>query len=387
MASLLLLLLQLTFFFPFLAVAQSLIASLDYATFRGAYSQKYNITYFQKIPFAAPPVGENRFRAPQPPLLIQNKTYDSTQTFDMCPQRTVRAPPFPSTNLMPLKVNGSEDCLYLGLYSRPWTPSQPLRPVVVVFYGGAFIQGSASFTLPPPAYPILNTSSSSNLLFIYPNYRVNAFGFLPGSEIASSPTSDLNPGLLDQQAALLWTRKYVKEFGGDPENVTIWGQSAGGGSVVAQVIANSGKTNPPLFSRALASSPFWPKTYKYDALEAQAIYNQLVNLTGCSKTGVDSLKCLKSVDVQTIRDASLQISSSHTYDISSDTWAPVVDGVYLTQSLSEATRKGDVNIEMGWGMYNTHEGKSLPLSVLGKDFTMLTETRREFHPSWLGEHD
>jgi Carboxylesterase family len=83
-------LLQLTFFLISLVKAQELIASLDYGTFQGAYSQKYNITYFQKIPFAAPPVGENRFRAPQPPLTIMNGTYNSTQPFDMCPQRTVR---------------------------------------------------------------------------------------------------------------------------------------------------------------------------------------------------------------------------------------------------------------------------------------------------------
>ena len=240
---------------------------------------------------------------------------------------------------------------------------QPLRPVVVVFYGGAFIQGSASITLPPAAYPILNVSSSSNILFIYPNYRVNAFGFLPGSQIAADPTSDLNPGLLDQAAALKWTSQYVEEFGGDPGDVSIWGQSAGGGSVVAHVIANSGRTSPALFSRALASSPFWPKTYKYDAPEAQAVYNQLVNLTGCNDKGEDSLKCLKGLDVQRIREASLQISGSGTYGASSYTWAPVVDGVFLRETLTEATRKGEVNIETRWGIYNTHEGR-LPLSDL-----------------------
>jgi carboxylesterase type B len=242
--------------------------------------------------------------------------------------------------------------------SLKWDSTQPLRPVVVVFYGGAFIEGTAYFTIPPAGYPVLNVSSSNNFLFIYPNYRVNAFGFLPGAEIASSPTSDLNPGLLDQDAALRWAHKYASHFGGDPGNVSIWGQSAGAGSVVAQVIANSGRTSPPLFTRALASSPFWPKTYKYDAPEAQDIYNSLVNLTGCGGTGQDSLKCLKSVDVQTIREASLQISGSETYERSSYTWAPVIDGRFLTQSLSEATRKGEVNIDVGWGMYNTHEGMS-----------------------------
>lgn len=133
--------------------------------------------------------------------------------------------------------------------------------------------------------------------------------------------------------------------------------------MVAHVIANSGRTSPALFSRALASSPFWPKTYKYDAPEAQAVYNQLVNLTGCNDKGEDSLKCLKGLDVQRIREASLQISGSGTYGASSYTWAPVVDGVFLRETLTEATRKGEVNIETRWGIYNTHEGR-LPLSDL-----------------------
>ncbi|KAG9530030.1 carboxylesterase, partial [Aureobasidium melanogenum] len=259
----------------------------------------------------------------------------------MCPQRT---------------VNGSEDCLYLGLYSRPWTDDQPLRPVVVVFYGGGFIQGSAYFSMPPSGYPVLNVSSSNDLVFVYPNYRVNAFGLLPGREIAADPLSDLNPGLLDQHAALEWTHKYISTFGGDPKNVTIWGQSAGGGSVVAQVIAQNGRTNPPLFSKALASSPFWPKTYKYNAPQAQALYDSLAGLTGCS--GPDSLQCLKAVDVQTIRDASLTISGHNTYNTSSYTWSPVIDGTFLTLPLSSATANGHVNIDYGFGMYNLHEGEN-----------------------------
>ncbi|TVY41690.1 putative secreted lipase [Lachnellula occidentalis] len=334
-----------SFFFLLISLSlvsgQDFTASLDYGTFQGSYSSSYNISYWRKIPFAAPPIGENRFRGPQPPAPIINGTYDSSQSFDMCPQRT---------------VNGSEDCLYLGLYSRPWTTAQPLRPVIVVYYGGGFIQGGGSFSIPPAGYPVLNVSSSNNFVFVYPNYRVNAFGLLPGAEIAASPSSDLNPGLLDQQAALQWTNQYIEKFGGDPKNVSIWGQSAGGGSVVAQVIANGGKTDPPLFSKALSSSPYWPKTYKYDAPEAQHLYDTFANLSGCS--GPESLRCLKAADVQTLRTASLAISGSHVYNTSSYTWAPVIDGKFLTQSLSQATSKGEVNIEFGFGMYNTHEGEN-----------------------------
>lgn len=79
------------FVFPFLAIAQNITASLDYGTFQGAYSSTYNITYYQKIPFAAPPTGNNRFRGPQPPLPITNGTYNSIQTFPACPQKGVSA--------------------------------------------------------------------------------------------------------------------------------------------------------------------------------------------------------------------------------------------------------------------------------------------------------
>lgn len=319
----------------------TLTARLDYGTFSGAYSAEYNISYWQKIPFASPPTGENRFRAPQPPARITNGTYNSTRPFDFCPQRT---------------VNGTEDCLYLGLYGRPWTTGQPLKPVVVVFFGGAFIEGGGSFSIPPPGYPVLNVSNENDFIFIYPNYRVNAFGFLPGKDIAEDQHSDLNPGLLDQQFALQWTHKYIEHFGGNPRNVSIWGQSAGAGSVVAQVIANGGHTEPKLFTKALASSPFWPKTYKYDAPPAQWIYDTLARLTNC--TGPGSLRCLKTVDVQTIRTAALQISYRHTYNTSSYTWAPVIDGSFLRQPLSEATARGEVNIAEGWGMYNLHEGEN-----------------------------
>ncbi|GKT83405.1 carboxylesterase [Colletotrichum tofieldiae] len=301
-----------------------LVADLDYGSFQGAYSQQYNISYWQKIPYAAPPVGENRFRGLSP---------------RGCGWR---------------RVNGSEDCLYLGLYSRPWTKDQPLKPVVVTFYGGGFIQGSAYFNIPPSAYPILNVSSASDMMFIYPNYRTNAFGLLPGKEIAADPKSDLNPGLLDQEAVLKWTKTYVQQFGGNPDDVTVWGQSAGGGSVLAQALGRGGKQK--LFRKAMASSPFWPKTYAYDSPEAQALYDELAARTGCA--GPDSLACLKKADVQTIRDASLIISSSHVTNTSSFTWSPVIDGDFLQEPLSSAAAGGKVNMELAFAMHNTHEGEN-----------------------------
>ncbi|KAI9155070.1 Para-nitrobenzyl esterase [Paramyrothecium foliicola] len=336
----------------------TLLAALDYGSFQGAYSARYNISYWQRIPYAAPPTGQNRFRAPQPPLPIDG-VYDSSRTFDMCPQRT---------------VNGSEDCLYLGLYSRPRAPSTPLRPVIITFHGGGFVQGAASFSPPPSAYPILNVSSA-DLLFVYPSYRVNAFGFLAGAQVAADPESDPNVGLRDQRAVLRWVKKNIRVFGGDPDNITVWGQSAGGGSVVAQVIATpAGEENPP-FKNALASSPFWPKTYRHDGPENQEIYDTLANLTGCA--GPDSLQCLKTVDVQTIRNASLIITDSHKWTTSSFTWGPVIDDDFLMTPLSEV-KPESVHVSAGFSMFNTHEGEPFVPTTL----TSVPSDDAPFH-AWL----
>lgn len=314
---------------------------LDYGTFVGAQSTSYNLTYFRKIPFAASTAGRNRFRAPQPPVTIANGTYNSDQSFEMCPQRT---------------VNGSEDCLYLGVYSRPWSAAQALRPVLLTFYGGGFIRGSATFSIPPSGFPVLNASVTNDYVVVYSNYRTNLFGFLAGAKMQSHPETDLNPGLLDQRAALEWIQKYIHAFGGDKRNVTIWGQSAGGGSVVAQTIAvgNKGKN---LFSKALASSPFWPKTYRYDSPENEHLYEQVVQAVGC-KGKQDEVTCLKSADLQALRDISLNLSTSHEYTTSSFTWGPVIDDKFLSAPLSEAVSRRNLNADLVLASYNLHEGEN-----------------------------
>jgi carboxylesterase type B len=344
------------------------IVHLDYITLRGAFSPVYNLTHFRRIPFGASTAPPNRFLRPQPPPVFPNGTdyvYETDAPFDMCPQRT---------------VNGSEDCLYLGIYSRPWTASAAdipprgnneksnkeakLRPVLLTFYGGGFMRGAASFDIPPSGFPVLNASQLNDYVVVYSNYRTNVFGFLPGGKIGRAAARekgvvDLNPGLLDQRAALQWIQKYIHHFGGDKTNVTIWGQSAGGGSVIAQTISSASSREEPLFSKAMATSPFWPKTYRYDAPESEAIYDAVVRGVGCNDAR-DPVQCLKEVDVQKLRDVALRINDAHTYTTSSLTWAPVVggDAEFLAEPLSEVVKKGKLNARTVMASYNLHEGES-----------------------------
>ncbi|KAJ4990475.1 carboxylesterase [Stagonosporopsis vannaccii] len=317
------------------------VVALDYVTLQGATSSTYNLTYYRRIPFGASTAGDNRFRAPQPPAPITNGTYDTDRGFDMCPQRT---------------VNGSEDCLYLGVYSRPWQAKQKLRPVLLTFYGGGFIRGNAEFSIPPSGYPVLNVSESNDYVVVYSNYRTNVFGFLPGKKVGESKEVDLNTGLLDQQAALKWIQKYIHHFGGSKDDVTIWGQSAGGGSVVAQTIA-TGNRGKKLFTKAMSSSPFWPKTYRYDSPENEAIYQQVVQDVGCS-TATDQIACLKSADVQALRDSALRLSTSLQYTTSSFTFGPIIDDSFLSVPLSDAVRNRKLNARTVLTSYNLHEGEN-----------------------------
>ena len=143
-----------------IVAAADAVVVLSYITLQGSTSGATNVTFYSRIPFASPP---ERFRAPQPPLDVHGVgIYGAARPFDMCPQRA---------------SNGSEDCLYLGVYGRPWQHGQEKRPVMVHFHGGGFIQGDANLRVPKPqAYPVLDLAAAG-FVAVFANYRVNAFGF------------------------------------------------------------------------------------------------------------------------------------------------------------------------------------------------------------------
>ena len=144
---------------------------------------------------------------------------------------------------------GYEDCLLLDILV-PATPASDYIPVLVQIHGGGYDQGNSESN---PGYLLVN-QSEGNLIYVSIQYRLDLFGFLGNAAVREN--GDANTGLLDQRAALNWVQRNIRAFGGDPSKVTIIGGSAGGGSVMDQMILYGGVSNPP-FRAAIAEYPWW----------------------------------------------------------------------------------------------------------------------------------
>ncbi|XP_017090713.1 esterase B1 [Drosophila bipectinata] len=187
---------------------------------------------FEGIPFAQPPVGELRFRAPQPPTAWKG-VRDCTYARDKPMQR----------NAITTTAEGSEDCLYLNVYAKKVESPQPL-PVMVWIYGGGFQIGGASREIYGPDYFMKH-----DVILVTLNYRVGALGFLSLKDESLKVPG--NAGLKDQIQALRWVKENVASFNGDPENITLMGESAGAAST--HILMQSEQARG-LFHRAIVQS-------------------------------------------------------------------------------------------------------------------------------------
>jgi para-nitrobenzyl esterase len=193
---------------------------------------------FLGLPYAAPPTGNLRWRPPQPPAHWRG-VRDATSFAPSCPQNP-SANPFLPPGLM------SEDCLYLNVYTpAPRGSDEDGRPVLVWIHGGGLTQdGGRNYD---PA-----TLAADGVVVVTINYRLGALGFLAHPALAARPGGPAgNYGLMDQQAALRWVQANIRRFGGNPHNVTIAGESAGGLSVLAQMVSPGARG---LFQKAIIQS-------------------------------------------------------------------------------------------------------------------------------------
>lgn len=249
---------------------------------------------FLGIPYAAAPIGDLRWKPPQPA-----PNWSGTRKADNygspCPQ--LSAPWFPY-------IKGKEDCLYLNVWTTDTRPNAR-RPVLLYFHGGSNTQGYSQMTpLGPPL-------SQMGLMVVSANYRLGPFGFLAHQALTaeSEHHSSGNYGLLDQLQALRWVRENIREFGGDPDRVTVMGQSAGAVDICLLMASLSAQG---LFQGAILESGECQDTLNED-IRAPISYN-FIDTTGEASgqrlardvgvpSGVDSLRALRQVPANEILKA------------------------------------------------------------------------------------
>ncbi|EFG75080.1 Carboxylesterase [Mycobacterium parascrofulaceum ATCC BAA-614] len=214
------------------------------------------VSSWKGVRYAAPPVRGLRFRAPQPPERW-TEVADATRYGPACPQ-----PVFPN---MPLDLGApqGEDCLRLNVWASSTTQPGDRKPVMVWLHGGAYVLGSGSQAL----YDGRRLAGDGEVIVVTVNYRVGALGFMDLSSFTTSRRRfDSNVGLRDVLAALSWVRDNIAAFGGDPRNVTLFGESAGAGIVTTLLASPSAEG---LFARAIAQSS--PATSVYDRSRAERV--------------------------------------------------------------------------------------------------------------------
>jgi para-nitrobenzyl esterase len=293
------------------------------------------IRSFKGVPFAQPPVGDLRFREPQP---VRN--WKGVRKADKFGPRAMQLPLFSDMNF---RSNGmSEDCLYLNVWTSAKSAKEKL-PVLVYFYGGGFVGGDGS----EYRYDGENLATKG-IVTVTVNYRLGIFGFLAHPDLTkeSAHHSSGNYGLLDQHAALAWVQQNIAAFGGDPARVTIGGESAGSISVSAQMASPLSKG---LFAGAIG--------------ESGALLGNIkpVPLAEAEQTGVTfTTRAGKSLaDLRTL-------SATELLDATKIGHFPIaVDGYFLPQSALEIFTAGTqmaVPLLAGW-----NSAESNYRSLLGAD--------------------
>ncbi|KAJ7704489.1 Alpha/Beta hydrolase protein [Mycena rosella] len=326
------------------AHASTPIVDLGYAQYQGVFDAALNITSFLGIRYAAAPTGNLRWRVPSPPFTVSGVQLVDTNP-PPCYQGLLGGAP---TNPLTARDNAqSEDCLFLSVYS-PAINSTKLLPTIVWIHGGGYVLGSAGDYNGAE----LVQESNNEVVVVVIQYRLGLFGFLAGEQVQDGGV--LNAGLLDQDFALRWVNKNIRKFGGDPEKVTIWGESAGAGSVIQHVVAHGGKTEPQLFRAAITSSTFLPSQYVYNDKIPQTLFDDVAAQAGCTAADSDALECLRGVDAAALLEINLNLTLAGFQG--TVTFVPVIDKSFITQSPTELLAQGSVNGDILLSMTNTNEG-------------------------------
>jgi len=298
------------------------IVETTHGRIRG-YSRR-GIIKFKGIPYAAPPIGELRFRAPAP-VEPWNGVRDATKYSPVSIQ-----PPSALEDMFAEPLPQSEsDCLTLNIWSQNLKDEK--RPVMFWIHGGGFVTGNGASL--DGARLVLR----GNVVMVSINYRLGYLGFL---YMPDMPGTTANAGILDMVAALKWVRDNISKFGGDPNNVTIFGESAGGMAVSSLLATPSAKG---LFHRAIPHSGAANK-FSFSVASGIMVYETLIKRLGVEKGDIEALQKLPAEDfiVPQVNATQLSVGVVRV--------GPVVDNSVLPEHPLEAISKGfakDIDVFIG----------------------------------------
>jgi len=326
---------------------------------QGITNEDHTVRMFKGIPFAAPPVGEFRWKAPQP-ALNWSGVRQADKFGSACLQTNVFG------DIYFRDAQPSEDCLTLDI----WIPAKPASakiPVIVWFYGGGFVAGSAS----EPRYDGENLAKKG-VIIVNPNYRLGVFGFFSYPELSkeSGRNASGNYGLLDQVAALQWVVKNIAAFGGDPRNITIAGESAGSLSVSALMASPLSRN---LFQKAIGESgAFFPSGPSAGMRLRPLVDSEQSGVKFAESVGAKSLAEMRGKPGDDLLQAAAKLSRGFGF-------GPNLDGYFLTTDALTIYAQGaqsHVPLLAGW---NADEGKMMvlmaPQKATAKSFAELAQAR------------
>ncbi|KAF4446296.1 hypothetical protein F53441_10046 [Fusarium austroafricanum] len=299
------------------------VVELRNGSYYGVHNSKYNQDLFLGMPYAQPPLNDLRFRHAQPLNSTWDGVRNATNYQSKCYQYS-----YPSGPLN----GGSDDCLHLNVI-RPAATKDKL-PVLVWIHGGGLVSGFSGDPTSNMSYIIEESVKlGSPIMGVSINYRLGAWGFLWSEAVKAE--GEGNNGFKDQRLALQWIQENIAAFGGDPEKVTIWGQSGGARSVASQLTAFGGRDDGLFRAAILESATGFHTAFREVEVEGAPSfdkgYKSLLNRTGC-EDAKDSLQCLREVP-------SLELAEI-IGNVSFPVYLDIVDGDFIRADRSELLRKG-----------------------------------------------
>ncbi|MGO8670653.1 MAG: carboxylesterase/lipase family protein [Capsulimonadaceae bacterium] len=316
------------------------VVAVESGQLQGVTNADQTVRIFKGVPFAAPPVGDLRWKEPQPAA-----HWDGIRQADKFGSAPLQTKVYGNINFRDNPPG--EDCLTLNIWI-PARPSKKKLPVIVWYYGGGFVAGSSS----EERYDGENLAKKG-VIVVEPNYRLGIFGFYAHPELTreSGHNSSGNYGFLDQVAALKWVGKNIGAFGGDPHNITIAGESAGSFSVSALMAS---PLSQGLFQKAIGESgAFFPNANTGPGIRLKPLADaEQAGLDFAKSVGANSLADMRAKSANDLLQAAAQAGPNPLF-------GPIIDGYFLPSDLRTIYAKGaqsHVPLLAGW---NADEGKMI----------------------------